>query len=206
MLVECPCRFPMLGHLRTFWVMVFALHFWFPTKVICLSIAHEILFFSHRTSFAGHLAGILVGLMYTMGPLKKIMKACAGGFSSFTDPDRPRNYYSGYSDYYRYPDDQYRAPRNYYDYTGGLTEEEQLERAVQNSLNERGQEGKKKHLGIYFSASANRDEGNMPRGLTVRYWSIVCRIYSCAHKKNFFMAVRNFRQNRKMNGFTNHHH
>lgn len=35
-------------------------------------------FFPHRTSFAGHLAGILVGLMYTMGPLNKIMKACAG--------------------------------------------------------------------------------------------------------------------------------
>ncbi|KFV56494.1 Rhomboid-related protein 4, partial [Tyto alba] len=33
---------------------------------------------SPGTSFAGHLAGILVGLMYTMGPLKKIMKACAG--------------------------------------------------------------------------------------------------------------------------------
>lgn len=33
---------------------------------------------SPGTSFAGHLAGILVGLMYTMGPLKKIMQACAG--------------------------------------------------------------------------------------------------------------------------------
>lgn len=34
--------------------------------------------FSPRTSFAGHLAGILVGLMYTHGPLKKIMEKCAG--------------------------------------------------------------------------------------------------------------------------------
>ncbi|XP_051482609.1 rhomboid-related protein 4 isoform X3 [Apus apus] len=52
---------------------------------------------SPGTSFAGHLSGILVGLMYTMGPLKKIMKVCAdlGGFSSFTDPARPRDYYSG---------------------------------------------------------------------------------------------------------------
>lgn len=34
--------------------------------------------FSLRTSFAGHLAGILVGLLYTHGPLKKIMETCAG--------------------------------------------------------------------------------------------------------------------------------
>ncbi|XP_010116818.1 PREDICTED: LOW QUALITY PROTEIN: rhomboid-related protein 4 [Chlamydotis macqueenii] len=89
---------------------------------------------SPGTSFAGHLAGILVGLMYTMGPLKKIMKACAGGISSFTDPARPRDYYS---EYYSYPGYQPRTPRSYDDYTGGLTEEEQLERAVLNSLNER---------------------------------------------------------------------
>ncbi|XP_031452217.1 rhomboid-related protein 4 isoform X2 [Phasianus colchicus] len=88
------------------------------SKYACWAELVAIHFISPGTSFAGHLAGILVGLMYTMGPLKKIMKACAGGFSSFTDPDRPRNYYSGYSEYYRYPDDQYRTPRNYYDYTG----------------------------------------------------------------------------------------
>ncbi|KAM7106824.1 rhomboid-related protein 4 isoform 3-T10 [Ciconia maguari] len=51
---------------------------------------------SPGTSFCGHLAGILVGLMYTMGPLQKIMKACAGGISSFTDPARPRDYYSDF--------------------------------------------------------------------------------------------------------------
>lgn len=32
---------------------------------------------SPRTSFAGHLAGILVGLMYTHGPTK-IMESCTG--------------------------------------------------------------------------------------------------------------------------------
>lgn len=90
---------------------------------------------SPGASFAGHLAGILVGLMYTMGPLKKIMRACAAGVTFFTEPDRPRDYYSEYYGYY--PDYQYRAPRSYFDYTGGLTEEEQLERAVLNSLNER---------------------------------------------------------------------
>lgn len=45
-------------------------------KKVSLSITRSLLF--SRTSFAGHLSGILVGLMYTMGPLKKIMKACAG--------------------------------------------------------------------------------------------------------------------------------
>ncbi|TRY91400.1 hypothetical protein DNTS_031517, partial [Danionella cerebrum] len=30
------------------------------------------------TSFVGHLAGILVGLLYTTGPLKTLMKICAG--------------------------------------------------------------------------------------------------------------------------------
>lgn len=33
---------------------------------------------SFRTSFVGHLAGILVGLLYTAGPLKAVMKKCAG--------------------------------------------------------------------------------------------------------------------------------
>lgn len=40
-----------------------------------------LLFF--RTSFVGHLSGILVGLLYTTGPLKKIMKKCAGLNSCF---------------------------------------------------------------------------------------------------------------------------
>lgn len=34
--------------------------------------------FSPRTSFAGHLAGILVGLLYIHGPLRKLMEMCAG--------------------------------------------------------------------------------------------------------------------------------
>ncbi|XP_009976690.1 PREDICTED: rhomboid-related protein 4, partial [Tauraco erythrolophus] len=112
------------------------------------------------TSFAGHLAGILVGLMYTMGPLKKIMKACAGGVSSFTDPARPRDYYS---EYYGYPGYQYGTPRSYYDYTGGLTEEEQLERAVLNSLNERDFGGatynnERRPYGFWFPPEQHAEE------------------------------------------------
>ncbi|XP_025942781.1 rhomboid-related protein 4 isoform X1 [Apteryx rowi] len=104
------------------------------SKYVCWVELVAIHLISPGTSFAGHLAGILVGLMYTMGPLEKIMKACAGGFSSFTGPARQRD---SYSQYYSHPGYQYSTPRNYDVYTGGLTEEEQLERAVLNSLNER---------------------------------------------------------------------
>ncbi|XP_054404588.1 rhomboid-related protein 4 isoform X3 [Pongo pygmaeus] len=55
-----------------------------PNRFACWVELVAIHLFSLGTSFAGHLAGILVGLMYTQGPLKKIMEACAGlgGFSS----------------------------------------------------------------------------------------------------------------------------
>lgn len=49
-----------------------------PNKFACWAELLAIHFISPGTSFAGHLAGILVGLMYTCGPLKKIMEACAG--------------------------------------------------------------------------------------------------------------------------------
>ncbi|KAM9009288.1 rhomboid-related protein 4 isoform 1-T5 [Ara ararauna] len=115
---------------------------------------------SPGTSFAGHLAGILVGLMYTRGPLKKIMEACAGGIFSLSDPARPRDYYS---DYYRYSSYPYGTPRNYYDYTGGLTEEEQLERAVLNSLTERDFGGatynnERRPYGFWFPPNQHSEE------------------------------------------------
>ncbi|NXE72369.1 RHBL4 protein, partial [Cochlearius cochlearius] len=143
-----------------------------PSKYACWVELVAIHLISPGTSFAGHLAGILVGLMYTMGPLKKIMKACAGGISSFTDPARPRDYYSGnlfslfcihFTDYYGYPGYQYRTPRSYYDYTGGLTEEEQLERAVLNSLNERDFGGatynnERRPYGFWFPPEQHSEE------------------------------------------------
>ncbi|KFV81747.1 Rhomboid-related protein 4 [Struthio camelus australis] len=48
------------------------------SKYVCWVELVAIHLISPGSSFAGHLAGILVGLMYTVGPLKKIMKACAG--------------------------------------------------------------------------------------------------------------------------------
>ncbi|MED6252810.1 hypothetical protein ATANTOWER_017387 [Ataeniobius toweri] len=101
------------------------------------------------TSFVGHLAGILVGLLYTSGPLKSIMKRCAdfvklNGYSSHRD-----TYYSsagtsgyrgnseGYSGNFHYAPDY--STDHTASYTGGLTEEQQLEAAIRNSLNDRGQ-------------------------------------------------------------------
>lgn len=94
---------------------------------------------SPGTSFCGHLAGILVGLLYTSGPLKAIMKTCAGLVNSVDFRPRTHYSYSGYSG----SDTRYSSPNgttnDTSDYSGGLTEEEQLERAIRNSLNERDQ-------------------------------------------------------------------
>uniref|UniRef100_A0A3P8V9M1 Rhomboid domain containing 1 n=1 Tax=Cynoglossus semilaevis TaxID=244447 RepID=A0A3P8V9M1_CYNSE len=71
---------------------------------------------SPGTSFVGHLSGILVGLLYTLGPLKAIMEKCAGANLWY-----PSGNTSNHSE----------------SHTGGLTEEEQLELAIRNSLNDR---------------------------------------------------------------------
>uniref|UniRef100_A0ACB8FAR4 Uncharacterized protein n=1 Tax=Sphaerodactylus townsendi TaxID=933632 RepID=A0ACB8FAR4_9SAUR len=77
-----------------------------------------------RSSFGGHLAGILVGLIYIKSPLKPVMEACAGERNS----DGSRSFsYSGYPSY---------TPRDYNMYTDGLSEEEQFQRAMRNSLND----------------------------------------------------------------------
>ncbi|XP_072248025.1 rhomboid-related protein 4 [Leuresthes tenuis] len=101
---------------------------------------------SPGTSFVGHLAGILVGLLYTTGPLKTIMKKCAELVTSHGYSSQPGAYYSssGTSGYSgtggRYSQ---HAPGNTTGhsaaFTGGLTEEEQLDAAIRNSLNDRGQ-------------------------------------------------------------------
>ncbi|XP_062931544.1 rhomboid-related protein 4 [Cynocephalus volans] len=116
-----------------------------PNKFACWAELVAIHFFSPGTSFAGHLAGILVGLMYSHGPLKKIMETCAGIFSSSIGYPGQQYYFnssghSGYQDHYPYGRQGYyeEAPRNYDMYTAGLSEEEQLERALRASLWDRG--------------------------------------------------------------------
>ncbi|XP_067851207.1 rhomboid-related protein 4 isoform X2 [Heptranchias perlo] len=85
------------------------------------------------SSFVGHLSGILVGLLYTKGPLRNLMKVCAGVSSS--NYARQQTYfnnrgYSGYND-----------PNYGTNYTGGMTEQEQLEEAIRASLNDYGTHG-----------------------------------------------------------------
>ncbi|XP_060928818.1 rhomboid-related protein 4 [Limanda limanda] len=103
---------------------------------------------SPGTSFVGHLAGILVGLLYTSGPLKPVMSKCAELVSGNGLDFRSRGYYNssgssghsgsdGSSGYRQQaPDDPSTRPGSY---SGGLTEEEQLQAAIRNSLNEGGE-------------------------------------------------------------------
>ncbi|XP_035769950.1 rhomboid-related protein 4-like [Neolamprologus brichardi] len=98
------------------------------------------------TSLVGHLAGVLVGLLYTVGPLKTIMEACADMISSDGVSSRQRSYYSssGYSgtrrEYFEEPRPAEDHTSDYSEnYISGLTEEEQIELAIRNSLKHREQ-------------------------------------------------------------------
>ncbi|XP_066565837.1 rhomboid-related protein 4 isoform X2 [Amia ocellicauda] len=119
-------------------------------KYACWAELVLIHFMSPGTSFVGHLAGILVGLMYTMGPLKTLMKTSAGFLSPDRSGTRQTYNYSGYSGYqaqdpYRGYDRHYPSQPHAWNsgyrpsqvYTGGLSEEEQYEAAVRASLNDR---------------------------------------------------------------------
>ncbi|KAA0702213.1 Rhomboid-related protein 4 [Triplophysa tibetana] len=96
------------------------------------------------TSFVGHLAGILVGLLYTKGPLKCLMKTCAR-YSGYGSP-YPPNSYDQQSSYPRHDNAPYRETYNthmpsappQHTYSAGMSEEEQYEAALRASLNDRG--------------------------------------------------------------------
>lgn len=104
---------------------------------------------SPGTSFVGHLAGILVGLLYTSGPLKTIMKRCADLVTSNRNGSHHNAYYSsagasGYGGHSYGNSGNYHYTPGYNTdhtaaYSAGLTEEQQLEAAIRNSLNDRGQ-------------------------------------------------------------------
>ncbi|KAM4565948.1 rhomboid-related protein 4-like [Odontesthes bonariensis] len=93
------------------------------------------------SSLVGHLAGILVGLMYTLGPLKIIMETCAELVSS--GGNRPFNSSSGFNTREEgaagssHPAEGYAAEdtSNYSEsYIARMSEEEQIEMAIRNSL------------------------------------------------------------------------
>lgn len=131
---------------------------------------------SPGTSLIGHLAGILVGLLYTVGPLKALMKKCAGFVTSDGYSSRPSAYYrssgstgysgtgGGYSGYQQYPPDY--TANHTASYTGGLTEEEQIEAAIRNSLNDRGQSsqrGAPPPYGFHLSEDATAEDIRLRR-------------------------------------------
>ncbi|XP_011362371.1 rhomboid-related protein 4 [Pteropus medius] len=109
-----------------------------PNKFACWAELVAIHLMVPGASFAGHLSGILVGLMYTHGPLKNIMEACAGMFPSDIHQPRQQYYFnnSGYAGFQDHPREE--EHRSYAAYTAGLSEEEQLERAVRASLRDQG--------------------------------------------------------------------
>ncbi|XP_077467050.1 rhomboid-related protein 4 isoform X2 [Stigmatopora argus] len=119
---------------------------------------------SPGTSFIGHLAGILVGLLYTTGPLKKVMKMCAGMTSfntfmpgtSFRSSGKVRPFFFvlwvnfddiffqmsarlGYSgSRHSFANRPTTEERSSSSYMAGMTEEEQLAAAIRNSLHDTG--------------------------------------------------------------------
>lgn len=120
------------------------------------------------SSLIGHLAGILVGLLYTSGPLKTLMKSCSGFVTSNGYTSQPNAYYrsSGYSGtgggssgYYQHGTEN--TTNHTASYTGGMTEEEQLEMAIRNSLNESeqtNQRGAPPPYGFHFPEEPSAEE------------------------------------------------
>ncbi|XP_068136899.1 rhomboid-related protein 4 isoform X2 [Hyperolius riggenbachi] len=111
----------------------------FPNRYACWVELVAIHVLSPGTSFVGHLSGILVGLLYTHGPLERILNAAVQYI--FTQPQQPRGRRAfNNQGYGRNPDYQYQDHRSaspYNMYTGGLDEDEQLQRAIRDSLHER---------------------------------------------------------------------
>ncbi|KAM4771927.1 rhomboid-related protein 4 [Rhinophrynus dorsalis] len=108
-----------------------------PNKYSCWAELVAIHILSPGTSFVGHLSGILVGLLYTQGPLKNILTSAASFIDGSSTSQRNSYSYSGYSRYQDYQYQQNNTPGTYDMYTGGLNEDEQLQRAIRESLNER---------------------------------------------------------------------
>lgn len=81
-----------------------------------------------NASFTGHLAGIIVGLAYTKGGLKTLMEVFAAPFRFLRTAGRRGQSYTYATGTAR--SHSYNSSR----YTGGLSEEEQMRRAMEQSL------------------------------------------------------------------------
>lgn len=111
-----------------------------PTQYACWVELLVIQLLLPNVSFIGHLAGILVGLMFVKGPMQFLSSGYSGpsytyhagpvGSDSFDDYYQARSFTSA-----RYDGDQPRSSerRDYNRYTGGLSEDEQLQQALRES-------------------------------------------------------------------------
>lgn len=88
-----------------------------------------------NVSFTGHLAGILVGMVYVKGPLKSIMDAVWNVIFNNRISDTVTRTFEGREPAYTYTRGTVGGQHNEFSrYTNGLSEEEQLRRATEESL------------------------------------------------------------------------
>lgn len=88
------------------------------------------------SSFVGHLSGIIVGLIYINGPLKQLMQICADIVSLSSLPRQQTRFNNQGSSGYRASRNDAASNTERHDYSGGMTEEEQLEEAIRASLDD----------------------------------------------------------------------
>ncbi|VDN58408.1 unnamed protein product [Dracunculus medinensis] len=137
-----------------------------PSRYACWAELLLIQMITPNASFVGHLAGILVGILYIWGPLERFVSVIDSCFlaawvilglfnftryngtdyyeNSFHNDFNSRNTYGQRAGYSHQPDPRqtygwrtYQNQRNFDDYTGGFSEEEQMRQAVEESLRQR---------------------------------------------------------------------
>lgn len=103
-----------------------------PSKYACWVELLLLQMVTPNASFIGHLSGILVGLAYTMGPLKTLVDIIEASlpFQIRVEPRRSAQT----RNWTRTPNSS--SSGTYDEYTGGMSEEEQMWRAMQRSLYE----------------------------------------------------------------------
>ncbi|CAI4228241.1 unnamed protein product [Auanema sp. JU1783] len=111
-----------------------------PAKYACWAELILIEFVTPNSSFVGHFSGILTGLLYTYGPLRETVAILRNIVGESSHRHRPEPSAPPQED----DDPTYRSYRTrggtstrdsiYREYTGGLSEEEQLRRAYEESL------------------------------------------------------------------------
>lgn len=117
-----------------------------PSKYIYWAELGLIQLMVPNASFTGHLAGILVGLLYIKGPLKAVMDSFMPAEPSYTYQTGRTGYRQTYTQNgyttggasAPYREDIYKDDSRYNEYTGGLSEEEQIRLATEESRRQSG--------------------------------------------------------------------